>query len=161
MPFVLIDRTAGTNIGNMTGNGGLAAAFDGTTTQVLVSCAALGATSGYVGKTLASAKRFGRAIVYGSSGAGFKNSSNPSITLNIRGKSGTAPSSATDGTIVGTLTFTDTADESAGRTIESTDYVNSWDHLFVEITSGPGTETQGIAEVVLYEWLGGSWVAFF
>lgn len=147
--LVLIDRTAGTNIGNMTANGGLAAAFDGTTNAVHSSCAAQSVGDGWVGKTLASAKIFGRAIVYGSNNRGFVFGSNPTVTLYIRGKNGSAPSSETDGTILGTVTFTEGDDESAGRVINTTDPNNTWDHLFVHGTASP--EFTYLAELVLYE----------
>lgn len=151
--LVLIDRTAGTNIGDMTANGGLTAAFDGTTAQAQLDCAAEGTSTGtsYVGKTLASAKVFGRAVVHGSNSSGFIGGSNPSVTLNVRGKDGAAPATSADGTLLGTVTFTDTADESAGRVINSTDLVNTWDHLWVEL-SVSGSVARFVAELVLYEW---------
>lgn len=151
--LVLIDRTAGTNIGDMTANGGLAEAFNGTTSTALASCAVKqSTTSSYIGQTLASSKVFGQAIIYGSNNDGMKGLSNPSMTVNIRGKSGAAPSSRTDGTIVGTITFTDTANESAGRTITSTDLSTQWDHIFAEIISASGSGAHAVAELVLYEW---------
>lgn len=147
--LVLIDRTAGTNIGNMTTSGGLAAAFDGNTNQTAGNSAE--ATSGannWIGKTLASAKVFGRAEIYGASNQGIIKNSNPSATVNIRGKNGAAPSSGTDGTIIGTITFTDTTDGTM-RTIDSTDLVNTWDHIFMQVTNNAPTN---VAELVLYEW---------
>lgn len=149
MALVLIDRTAGTNIGDMTGNGGLAAAFDGTTDAGTGSCATVGNTGGYVGKTLASAKKFGRAIVYGSNTQGVAGNFNGTTTINIRGKNGAAPSSRTDGTIVGTLTFTDSADGTA-RQIETSDAATLWDHIFADIIPTGGNVTL-CAELVLYE----------
>lgn len=46
----LIPRTDGTAIGTMTGDGGVAAAFDGVTSQASGSCAGSGAGGGNVGK---------------------------------------------------------------------------------------------------------------
>lgn len=155
--LVLIDRTAGTNIGDMTGGAGLAAAFDGQTSEIDADCCRSAAASDpisvYAGKTLAASKVFGQAILYGSNGNGFINNENVSCTLNIRGKNGTPPSSPTDGTIVGTITFTDTSDERAGRTINSADLANRWDHLFVQVSANPSTSrVANLAELVLYEW---------
>lgn len=154
MPFILIDRTAGTNIGDMTGDGGLAAAFDGDTTQDETACA--GGPSGndcYIGKTLASAKRFGKAVIYGSNDQGFMRLTNPSITINIRGKQGAVPIGRADGTVIGTATFTDTSDESAGRTITSTDGVTFWDHIWAEVIQNSGNNQHLVAELELYEFI--------
>lgn len=154
MPLVTIDRTTGTNIGNMTVGGGLAAAFDGETSEPAAgsNCAfSDGSESikrGYIGKTLAAPRVFGRAVVYGSSTQGFLNGSD-SITINIRGKTGAAPSSRTDGTIVGTTSFTDASDESGGRSIATTDSTTKWDHLFVDIVgAGGGAAIIRVGEVV-------------
>ena len=147
MSLAVIDRTAGTNIGDLTETGGLAAAFDGVTSQAAAACATKFSESQvYIGKTLALRQRFGRAVVYGSNNVGLS-SDNPSITINARGKQGSAPANATDGTILGTITFTDTADESAGRIIDSTDLMTEWDHLWVEMTSGD--TNWRVAELVL------------
>lgn len=150
--LILIDRTVGTNIGDMTAGGGLTEAFNGTTSTALVNCCfKTNTTSSYVGKTLASSKVFGQAIIYGSNNDGFKGIANPSVTINIRGKQGAAPSSATDGTIIGTTTFTDTTNESSGRTIASTDLSTQWDHIFAQMIS-TGSGGHAVAELVLYEW---------
>lgn len=151
--FVLIDRTAGTNIGDMTAFGGLAAAFDGVTVQGGTACARLSGTDGYVGKTLAAARTFGKALVYGSNTAGFDTSAGVStITLNIYGKNGVAPSSRSDGTLLGTLSFTDTSNESAGRQIDSTDLSTTWDHLWVHVNTTTGAVSVLCAELQLYAW---------
>lgn len=149
--YLPISRTAGTNIGNLITNGGLAAAFDGVTSQASAACAAVAGVSGYIGKTLASPKYFGRALIYGGNNIGFCNN-NPTTTINIRGKQGAAPSSGSNGTIVGTVTFTDTSNEGvSGRTIYTTDNVTLWDHLWAEII-GSGGAAIYCAELLLYEW---------
>lgn len=147
--MALIDRTLGTNIGDLTGTGGLAAAFDGVTTQAAAACATkFSDQRAYVGKTLAAAVKFARATIYGASDTGFCGGVNPSVTINIRGKQGAAPSSGTNGTIIGTLTFTDTADESAGRIITSTDIATEWDHLWAELSTASSANWR-VAELVL------------
>lgn len=150
--FVLIDRTAGTNIGTMVLQGGLAASFDGNTSQTgATSSGVTGVTNSYVGKTLAAARVFGKATVHGPNNTGYLATTNNSVTINIRGKDGAAPSNSTDGTIIGTITFTDTANESTGRDISSTDLVNNWDHIFAHINSA-GTEDHRMTELILYAW---------
>lgn len=158
--YRLISRTAGTNIGDMTGDGGLAAAFDGNTSQAEAGCASIGGLTGYVGKTLASKTTFGKAVIYASNNNGYSNGA-PTITVKIRGKNGAAPSGPTDGTQLGTITFADTSDESAGRTITSTDLVTTWDHLFAEIIRGAGGGNLNCAELVLYNWSQDGALVFF
>ena len=155
--FVLIDRTAGTNIGNMTVSGGLAAAFDGTTDQADGSSARFNDVDGWVGKTLAAARVFGKALVYGTNASGFESGPNGvnNDTLEIYGKSGTAPSAYNDGTLLATLTFTHNTPDAlypAGRELDSTDLVSSWDHLWVHVHSGNGGQVTWCAELQLYAW---------
>lgn len=154
MTVIVIDRTLGTNIGDMTSNGGLAAAFDGVTSQATTACARK-TSAGYIGKTLDRARRFGGATIYGSNDAGFEVGGSGSQTINIRGKNGAAPSSRTDGTVIGTVTFSDTADESAGRNITSTDTATRYDHIFAEIING----NPACAELVLREFIPDNMVA--
>jgi len=162
MGLSIIDRTTGTNIGDMTVDGGLAAAFDGDTSQGLSDCARVDAANGYVGKTLAVRAKFGRATIYGGDGSGsatgFVGGSNPSVTINIRGKQGAAPSGRTDGTVVGTITFTDTGDESAGRVISSTNLQTEWDHLWAEVTTSGGANLR-VAELALERFFVGGMIA--
>jgi hypothetical protein len=161
MTLVLIDRTAGTNIGDMTAAGGLAAAFDAVTNQAYAACAlaASVATDGFVGKTLTGPKIFGQAIVFGSNNFGYSGASNAQVTLNIRGKQ-TAPSNFTDGTIVGTIgPFSEGANESTGRTITSTDLVTAWNYLFVQVHLNE-TQQPDCAELQLWEWKTGAATLF-
>jgi hypothetical protein len=134
-----------TSIGNMTGGGGLATVFDGDTTEDFATSATRSGSGNYVGKTMASPTVIHSAVVYGTNDQGFISGSNPSVTLDLYGKQGTAPANATDGTIIGTVTFTDTADESAGRSITSTSAV-MWDHVWVTQNANLNT---GIAELTL------------
>lgn len=153
--LVLIDRTLGTAFGDMTGNGNLAASFDGVTNTIKTSCSrSAGATvsNSFIGKTLAAPKIFGQAKLYAANDDGFVQSIDPTVTINIRGKNGAAPASNTDGTIVGTLVFTDTANESGGRTVTSTDLVTVWDHLFADISHNGVANRMTCAEVELWEW---------
>lgn len=150
--LLLIARTAGTNIGSMPNAGGLASAFDGVTSQLDAASAqsAASQTSAYVGKTLAGPKVFGKAIVYGPSDKGFSGT-DPVVTLDIYGKTGAVPANSSDGTLLGTLTFTDTANESGGRIVTSTDMVSAWDHLWVRVSAAAAT-TFRVSELELHEW---------
>lgn len=131
------------------------AAFDGTTSQLLGSSAWGGANSVSVvskglGKTLASATKISKAVVYGSNNEGFVGAgSNPSVTLTLYGKQGTAPSSLTNGTSLGSATFTDTSNESGGRTINSSDTTTSWDHVWIVIST---QDNMCISEIQFYDY---------
>jgi hypothetical protein len=150
----LVDFASGTNLGDMTGGGGINAALDNDVTTVQASCATkAAATSGYAGRTLAggTVKPY-RAFCYGSSDAGYVSAINPTVTLNLYGKSGsTAPVSAVDGTLIGTVSFTDTANESATLR-EIVLSVTSLDcqHIWVQLTHNGAANTIGIAEIIVY-----------
>lgn len=148
-----ISQAAGTNIGNMTEVGGLAAAFDGNASQINTSCAGrtdagINTFSSYVGKTHTSA--VSKVEVSGSNSHGYGFSGTPSITIRLYGKQGSAPANATDGTELGSITFTDTADESAARTITSSDLNTVWDHRWVTVAANANTAGFYFAEVVFY-----------
>jgi hypothetical protein len=140
----------GTEIGTSPSSGSLAALFDGVTNIAYASSVQFAsATASYAGRTLADGRRITRAVVHGSNNQGFVNGSNPSVTLRLYGKTGSAPGSATDGTIIGTLTFTDTSNESGGRTITSTDTETSYDHVWVTVVTAASV-TQSLGEVRLF-----------
>jgi len=97
---ILFDRTAGSNIGDMSGGGGLAAAFDGTTAQNAAASASLAAsTTAYVGKDHGSGQSniVTSYVVYPSTDQGFTTDANLSIRLY---GSNSLPATATDGTLL-------------------------------------------------------------
>lgn len=148
-----IDRTLGTNIGNMTSGGGLAAAFDGTQNQAGGASArtAGSVTSSYVGKTGAAASIISKCTAHGSNNVSYNDSGAVSITLELYGKTGSAPASATDGTMLGSITFTQSAtDESAGRDITSSDTATLWDHWWLRVTCG-SSNNQTCAEARFFQ----------
>lgn len=145
----LVDRTLGTNIGTFTGNGGLAAVFNGTTSQSYTVSGVHTGGDGYVGKTHPAARICSRVVCHGAVDLGFS-SVNNSCTLELYGKNGSAPSSSTDGTLLGSITFTDQTNESAGREIVSSDQSTAYDHWFVRVTS---TANLVMTEIVMYEML--------
>lgn len=85
----LIDRTLGTTIGDMTSGGGLAAAFDGTTSQAFASSAYKSASAtGYVGKDwgVGNTKTVTGFVAYGSSNLGFEGEgAELTITITLQG----------------------------------------------------------------------------
>lgn len=155
--------TGGTNIGDMTEAGGLAAAFNGNTNQAATDCSRSSVNDiGFVGKTLSSPKRFGQAVVHGSNNEGYSAGvSNRTIHIRIRGKNGAAPSGPTDGTIIGSLDFNEGTNESAGRTVVSTDISSYWDHLFVHVANDGDGERMLCGELVLFAEVSGGFLAFF
>lgn len=85
-----VSQAAGTAIGDMVNNGGLAAAFDGTTSQATASCAVktVGGGTVYIGKDWGSgnSKIIGKFVIWGSSDNGFAaNSTGTSVTLALQG----------------------------------------------------------------------------
>jgi len=146
-----IDRTAGSNIGDLIEFGGLSAAFDGVTSAAANQNAAI--TSGrnaWVGKTLAAPAAISHVYVYGSNNQGFVYAINPTVTITLYGKTGAAPSSGTDGTPLGAITFTDTANESAGRKIDSSDLSTEWDHVWIYISHNGAANAINCAELQLF-----------
>jgi len=125
-------------------------AFDGVTNTDVTSCALLtGGAAAYIGKNYTSSpNRMVQAVVYGANSGGFVLAT-PSITFSLYAKQ-TAPTSATDGTLLGTVTFTDTANESAGRTISSSDTTTFWNYVWVKQDQPVDFFGPAIAEVVFY-----------
>lgn len=127
----LVDRTTGTNIGNMTLNGGLAAAFDGVTNAAAGSCASF-SDAGYCGKTYGTGKVVYSVQVHGSNDFGYTTGGAVSVAISLFGKNGT-PANATDGTLIGAISFTNLSNESAPRAIISTDNANAYTSIWVQI----------------------------
>lgn len=146
----LFDRTTGTNIGDMTGNGGLAASFDGNTNQTRAACSHKANAEGYVGKTMPVARPIHRVVVYSSNDRGFQHDAEAgaeSYSLQLYGKSGAAPASSTNGTLLGSATGAD-VDTTITATINSNDTVTTFDHVWVRNIPVSG-DTQ-IAELEIY-----------
>jgi hypothetical protein len=152
-PAKLIDRTAGTNIGDMTSGGGLAGAFDGVTNQGRSFCARKGsaaAQNGWVGKTFGVPTAIDSVTVFGSSDVGYVDN-DPTVTITLYGKTGAAPASGTDGTSLGAITFADTGNESVGRLIASANVASYWAHVWVHLTQ-PANQGINIGELQMVGW---------
>ena len=115
-------RSDGTALGDMTANvDGLGAAFDGTTSEDNNNTAAkVTATQAFIGRSFSAARKIFSATIYGGNNTGFVSSINPTMTITLRGKTGTAFNAAvataiTEGTQIGSITaFADTANEFGG-----------------------------------------------
>lgn len=147
-----VDRDDGTAIGDMTANGGLVNSFDGTTSQGAGAVSAKTGTpaTAYIGRTLAQPTSVSHVILYGANNQGFVITTDPQVTANLYCGTGSAPSTSDDGTLIGSLTFQDTANESTGRLIESKDPESLCDHIWVELVPASGGTVYS-AELVIVE----------
>ncbi len=160
-----------TNIGNLTGGGGLTAAFDGTVSKKASVCAnALffsGGASCFVGKNYTSpgAQTIAQAVVYPSKDYGIENHNDATngnyntpkrtVTINLWAKA-SAPANSRDGTLLATAT-TDAASK-APVTLVSNDIVSTWNYVWVEPVplqpqqDGPSTPFTrvNVGQVVFY-----------
>lgn len=126
----------GSTFGDMTANGGLAAAFDGTTNSDSSVCALKAtATSSYCGKAFSAAQKIARVDTYGSNNAGYL-SVNQSTTITIYGKS-SSPANATDGTVLGSTTFTDT--NATQQKQIACDASTAYQYVWATISTTPAT----------------------
>jgi hypothetical protein len=152
----LVAGASGTRIGDFTGNGGLAGIFDGITNQDNTGCGYKNlATFGHAGKTFAPGKRIAQAVVWGSNNIGYVVTINPTVTLVLRGKIGAAPTSRTDGTLLGSVVFTDSENESGlPRTILSNDTTTAWDHVWIDFSHNGVASNCFFAEIQFTELTG-------
>lgn len=148
---VQISNSGITSIGDMTGDAGLVAVFDGNISQnSTASASKAAASSGYAGKNYsASPKAIGSAIVNGSSDQGYAAVST-SVILSLRAKNGGAPSSATDGTSLGTTGTIVDVNGASPQTITSNDTTTLWDYAWVVITTAAGSAILWLAEAQFF-----------
>jgi hypothetical protein len=126
----------GSTFGDMTANGGLAASFDGTTSSDSSVCAFKAtATSSYCGKAFSAAQKIARVDTYGSNNAGYLGV-NQSTTITIYGKS-SSPANATDGTVLGSTTFTDT--NATQQKQIACDASTAYQYVWATISTTPAT----------------------
>jgi len=141
----------GTPFGNMTYGGGPASGFDGYVKKGINFGPFNSATPGYTGKSFASPKAISKVIVYGPADRGYANSGvAQNVTLSVYGKVGN-PSSGTDGTVLGTMTFVQSiTNESAPRTFVSSDQITKFTHVWARVDGGSGISTE-LSQIVIYE----------
>lgn len=150
----LISPSGVPNIGTMTTQGGLAAAFDGTISKTrALSAVAFNAAPplyanvfNYVGKNYTgSAKAISSAIITPSNDLGFAspyiNSFINFITLNIRAKA-TAPANSSDGTLLATTGVI--PNQSTPITLTSNDASTTWNYVWIEQVTGIGGFDPGL-----------------
>jgi hypothetical protein len=139
--YTLIPQTDGTNGGNMTNNGGVAAAFNGNGSQAASACARTTTTgTGTLSKTYSTAKNVRRAVVKSSSDLGFNASVGGTASISIK--------VYRNGVQVGTTDTFANANSLITRTIDIPDSGVHTD-WHVEIT-GPGSEHLCAGEVEFY-----------
>jgi hypothetical protein len=143
-----ISDGAGTAIGNMTSSGGLSAAFSGSNGKLYAnsSTTSVGGAPGYIGKNFTgSPKAIHSATVYATTDLGFDGTAGATtITWTLYG-SQTAPSTWTDGTILGTTgAFADATGIS--KTIASNDKTTKWNYVWFY---GTTTESGGAGEIAI------------
>lgn len=153
----IVNPATGTAFGTMTGGGGLASAFDGVTIKTGSASASQGASGGSgidadVGLHFTSAIAVSSVKLFPSSDLGFGedvHSHSFSMTFKLRAKT-TAPSSPSDGTLLGTFTTSNGATQNA-FTITSSDGVTAYNYIWVEITAGTSSSyTIYVAQLQLF-----------
>lgn len=145
----MISPTAGVIIGNFSNRP--ANAFDNDLKQKDSSSAATVGTSAYIGKNLTSisGSKVSGVLVTPSSNLGYLTSgSGPTIVIELYGKS-TAPSSATDGTLLGTSSAF--ADTDKAKFVASSDTTTTFNYLWMRIRRSDGaSDTFLIAELQFF-----------
>jgi hypothetical protein len=104
----------------------------------------------YMGKNFsASPRTVSGVICFGSNDQGFVNSGTgaANVTLSLYGKNGGAPSSATDGTLLGSSTFARTSNESAGRYFASSDAATEYDYIWIRTSHDGSADTCYMTEI--------------
>ena len=147
----LIAQALGTAIGDLTGNGGLAASFDGDNDEIFTDCStASSATVGYVGKDWGSSttKLVTGFKVWGTSDQGFVPGSNPAITVTLQGSTDNFVSSTVNLGSAG-----DAVDENGLQISNLTglDTTTAYRYHRLKISITGSAAQLGIAEVEFYE----------
>lgn len=148
--YAQISQELGSIIGDMTANGGLAAAFDGVTSQIGTSSALRSSTSNaYCGKNYSSTpQKIGKALIYGSSDTGYLGSGISSGTAYLYAKA-SSPASYNDGTLLGQVTIASDADATDMKTIISGDQNTSWNYVWIALV-GNTSGALFLAEVQIF-----------
>ncbi len=151
-------RSLGTNIGNGTTYGGLAAAFDGNTSQVITSSAC---TTGTNNLSVTVGKDWGAGVtrtirkmrVYASSDVGFTNSTNKAVTFKLQGSTDNFSSSIVD---LYSTSFTSSAGQvvSALSGIDTSTAYRYHRILITETNGDAGGHAVGVTEIVFSEDVG-------
>lgn len=124
-------------------------AFDDVTNKAASQCLQKSsATAAFVGLDFSSNPQAVTGVtVYGSNDQGYVNGSTPNVTITLYGKNGSIPTLASRGTSLGTATAADTANESGGRAITSSDTTTLYDYLAIVVEHDGAAATMYVAQV--------------
>ena len=129
---------SGSYIGNMTVGTGLADHYDDDPDDVggYTSTAAA-----WTGLTLTTATPIFKAVFFGAQNVGMIQDANPTdCELKLYGKAGTAPSTSTDGDLLGTVSSITDIAKPIGTVIPSSDIATVYDHVWCTLTATGGAE---------------------
>lgn len=147
-----IDKAAGTPIGNMTSFGGLAASFDGNTTQTAVQGSNKeGSLTGYIGKDwgAGNAKVIAQAKAYSPSDYGWTTGGTCTLTLQVSNDN-----FVSDIHDIGTASPTNAANQIG--TIVSSDTSTAYRYVRVKIVGSAGGPNCHNVEIEFFDVIGGS-----
>lgn len=151
----LLAGATGTVIGDMSNGGGISAAFNGTTSQAYGNSAQSTAANGgpaYVGKNWGTGNSYiiTKFIAYGALVQGFSSAGSAgTVTLTLYGKN-TAPSGPTDGTSLGTLSFTDTRDATAHTLASGITVSTAYQYHWLAIANTKTSDFVAVGQVQLF-----------
>ena len=148
---VPIDRNEGIAIGNATGNGGLAAAYDGDFEKTLdKSPTGVSPLGVFIGKRFPTKRLFSGIGIRLSSDFGFRGDLGVQRTCTVFGRSDLDPATPTDGTQLLTFTVTDT--KGLDKTfVSGFDITTKYDRVWVTLDNPAGDRISVFTQVVWYE----------
>lgn len=152
--LVVVPQATGTPIGDMTGGGNLAAAFDSNLSQTFAGSQAAftasNGTTGFIGKDwgVGVTKIIGGFDIYGSSDQGFDNGTTLSVTVTLLGHTANIPGSATT---LGSLTFTDPDNGTIQSKMTGIDVTTAYRYHWLKVETSSAATRKICAECILYE----------
>lgn len=134
----MIPQSTGADIGSFTSGGGFAAARDGVTNQSYDDSARTSTTTGSIGRDYGVApKKISHGVAWASNDFGFDATNSPTtITINLRAKNGTIPSTHSDGVLLGSWVGADALGLSVN--IPSSDKTTEYRYVWFEVSSPSG-----------------------
>lgn len=149
----IISVSIGTRFGDMTAQGGLAAAFDGQTSESAGFCAAKTASTAFIGKTFTSPRIITGARMWPSNNLGFDGGGAITMTFQLRGSNGSAPANAaaaaTDGDLLATVSLG--ADTGSVQSFDASANETAYDNVWMYLSFSSGANEKYVAEIELTE----------
>ena len=108
------------------------------------------ATNYYAGVSLGTAMAVASVGFQGSNDQGYVNGATPAITVQLYGKEGSAPSTGTDGTLLGSTSFSDSSDETGIRFINASDTTSTWDHIWIYVSQDGSAASMYLSELRVF-----------